>query len=84
MHFLRSVLSDVNWRPAHYVSPQGLNAAFGARCFLSSQHCSQRSSSEGWLNAPFGARCILSPEVLCAGGCAGIRVLMQLLVLGAF
>ena len=76
------MLSDV---PAAYrddVLKAGLNALYGARCFLTEKLAVGQSFTV-CLNAPFGARCFLT------GICARVmrvdeRVLMHLLALGAF
>ena len=38
----------------------GLNAPFGARCFLTIRNLILKLSPFGSLNAPFGARCFLT------------------------
>ena len=42
----------------------GLNAPFGARCFLTFRRVTETHSSRSGLNAPFGARCFLTREVI--------------------
>ena len=61
----------------------GLNAPYGARCFLTQETSTRRSRYGIRLNAPYGARCFLTPQrrVQEAKGC---RVLMHRLALGAF
>ena len=62
----------------------GLNAPFGAQCFLTGRHAIDvHGMVEVGLNAPFGAQCFLtqlyeSIRVSCE------RVLMHLLALSAF
>ena len=62
----------------------GLNAPFGARCFLTKTIFQQARLTYISLNAPFGARCFLTAEL---GHCFEADwqwVLMHLLALGAF
>ena len=40
----------------------GLNAPFGARCFLTRMLRALAASEARSLNAPFGARCFLTPN----------------------
>ena len=44
-----------------YDNPLGLNAPFGARCFLTTIEINIKSAEVG-LNAPFGARCFLTRD----------------------
>ena len=61
----------------------GLNAPFGARCFLTRVVVLVVDNGKLCLNAPFGARCFLTRQQL--PGRSGHRpVLMHLLALGAF
>ena len=63
---------------------EGLNAPFGARCFLTGSPSRPRKTTRtGSLNAPFGARCFLTTRH--HADARGHRaVLMHLLALGAF
>ena len=61
----------------------GLNAPFGARCFLTvGGQSSRRPRRVARLNAPFGARCFLTHPHRTRRH--ERRVLMHLLALGAF
>ena len=62
----------------------GLNAPFGARCFLTTKMRSQNRQSPTSLNAPFGARCFLTRSVLGLRRDERYEVFMHLLALGAF
>ena len=64
------------------VPTAGLNAPFGARCFLAPTSASANSFSAR-LNAPFGARCFLAGLLRCLRRLRCL-VLMHLLALGAF
>ena len=59
----------------------GLNAPYGARCFLTEMGILDNIDNAG-LNAPYGARCFLT----CSTGTkvTDIYVLMHLMALGAF
>ena len=61
----------------------GLNAPFGARCFLTQKIDEEAYRKVLRLKAPFGARCFLTARYQAL---ATIRdgVLMHLLALGAF
>ena len=61
----------------------GLNAPFGARCFLTDKKAAEKDLPTGCLNAPFGARCFLT-RAHGPPRCLPSRVLMHLLALGAF
>ena len=61
----------------------GLNAPFGARCFLTASLFGFHRAETGSLNAPFGARCFLT-TVRTDYGAVLTVVLMHRLVLGAF
>ena len=61
----------------------GLNAPYGARCFLT--QCSLWSTSVlRSLNAPYGARCFLTDADSGADASEAAAVLMHLMALGAF
>ena len=61
----------------------GLNAPFGARCFLT-RRPGGRLPDHLRLNAPFGARCFLTQLIIQREIANNIAVLMHLLALGAF
>ena len=66
------------------VTPRiGLNAPFGARCFLAIQETAWAEHEQLRLNAPFGARCFLA-DVKRAWRGRKTGVLLHLLALGAF
>ena len=60
----------------------GLNAPFGARCFLTLNARSAGRRFLRRLNAPFGARCFLTRKLTQEE--VDLLVLMRLLALGAF
>ena len=60
----------------------GLNAPFGARCFLTLPKPGPIEPLISGLNAPSGARCFLTPYQLVSEG-THFCVLMHLLALGA-
>ena len=66
------------------VHEAGLNAPYGARCFLTFP----LENTRGWvvlrLNAPYGARCFLTHRHLPIEGQDARAVLMHLMALGAF
>ena len=62
----------------------GLNAPFGARCFLTCFGRFQRSPLKPSLNAPYGARCFLTRRPSVVGIHLIQSVLMHLMTLGAF
>ena len=66
------------------VHEAGLNAPYGARCFLTFP----LENTRGWvvlrLNAPYGARCFLTGARLYLRTPKQITVLMHLMALGAF
>ena len=67
----------------NYLIAAGLNAPFGARCFLTREVIRSYAIDENSLNAPFGARCFLAPGLHgTEQGCD--CVLMRLMALGAF
>ena len=62
----------------------GLNAPYGARCFLTRDAAGIASVAlTQCLNAPYGARCFLTRST-GAGTPSGTAVLMHLMALGAF
>ena len=61
----------------------GLNALYGARCFLTSGLDRGRHPRSG-LNAPYGARCFLTASRLKRTVVPRGMVLMHLMALGAF
>ena len=61
----------------------GLNAPFGARCFLTRVGDTQPTVNTRRLNAPFGARCFLTTSNEQVKPLL-VDVLMHLLALGAF
>ena len=65
------------------VGVQGLNAPFGARCFLSRRRLGIRLTRFAGLNAPYGARCFLTYAFLKTND-ELFYVLMHLMALGAF
>ena len=58
------MLSDGLQERADYIARLGLNAPFGARCFLTLQQLQLGLQERGRLNAPFGARCFLTLRYL--------------------
>ena len=62
----------------------GLNAPYGARCFLTQERRSTRPTSRAGLNAPYGARCFLTDFNSRVDGVLRNVVLMHLMALGAF
>ena len=63
----------------------GLNAPFGARCFLTTRDMAYGNLIRNYcLNAPYGARCFLTPNQRSAARRTGQLVLMCLMALGAF
>ena len=60
----------------------GLNAPFGARCFMTAGQEPHAEGQDQRLNAPFGARCFMTVDLLPAGGHFH-HVLMHRLALGA-
>ena len=61
----------------------GLNAPYGARCFLTTSGLPTTEITWESLNAPYGARCFLTRMVDELEAMA-ITVLMHLMALGAF
>ena len=62
----------------------GLNAPFGARCFLTgARRFFKIGDPDVCLNAPFGARCFLTGGVVELPAFTLSEVLMHLLALGA-
>jgi len=82
--FRRKYMCDL----AAQVEFHRLNAPFGARCFLTINFDALPDFKVARLNAPFGARCFLThlatPTADCYPRPLRPRVLMHLLVLGAF
>ena len=62
----------------------GLNAPFGARCFLTHLVDYTAVTLDKSLNAPFGARCFLTVKTASSLSASWLSVLMHLLALGAF
>ena len=61
----------------------GLNAPFGARCFLTVSKSQDEIHEKESLNAPFGARCFLTIDIYDHDAFTS-WVLMHLMALGAF
>ena len=59
------------------------NAPYGARCFLTTSAQICFDDADVGLNAPYGARCFLTFQEGVVGR-GGSRVLMHLMLLGAF
>ena len=66
------------------VPEPGLNAPFGARCFLTLLTRSWLRWVSPSLNAPFGARCVLTCRIPVRLHPDPLDVLMHRLALGAF
>ena len=62
----------------------GLNAPYGARCFLTIQAPTGDTPPILSLNAPYGARCFLTVLAVGPRRAWAIWVLMHLMALGAF
>ena len=63
---------------------QGLNAPYGARCFLTRIIPGAGIRAWGGLNAPYGARCFLTRFSETPEAPSFTDVLMHLMALGAF
>ena len=77
------MLSDSSIETLEKRTVSGLNAPFGARCFLTRRSMVANARIWASLNAPFGARCFLTFSQLI-DTTAEALVLMHLLALGAF
>ena len=62
----------------------GLNAPYGARCFLTGTSPSPLNERKDGLNAPYGARCFLTAINEDEPTRSREDVLMHLMALGAF
>ena len=62
----------------------GLNAPFGAQCFLTPERHIERLPKPSRLNAPYGARCFLTGSRIRLLAVSARGVLMHRLALGAF
>ena len=62
----------------------GLNAPYGARCFLTERIPAVTASVTAGLNAPYGARCFLTELNAKIASNRAYWVLMHLMALGAF
>ena len=80
--FWRSVLSDSLSTVEQVIDYAGLNASFGARCYLTAKKVVPVMVYLSGLNAPFGARCFLTLQRHLRDGCR--PVLIHVLALGAF
>ena len=79
------MLSDAEVEARYYAAiATGLNAPYGARCFLTSYHRPRLDADAGGLNAPYGARCFLTEIKSELDKRVFSQVLMHLMALGAF
>ena len=62
------MLSDLETEVLELAARAGLNAPYGARCFLTERIPAVTASVTAGLNAPYGARCFLTK---------GMRVIAQ-------
>ena len=62
----------------------GLNAPYGARCFLTANDQNLLIPLELSLNAPYGARCFLTKPLASTPVSPLMTVLMHLMAVGAF